>query len=1375
MAGASIENIDRRHIRASRALLAWSQQDLAKAAGLATSTVADFERGQRRPVPANAQAMRAALDKALAQADIRLLPGGGVTGRGVPLGGALKGTGAPIRWVTAHDLAQWAGRIDAAHRLPTLIADLVRATLGSAVRVELPSDEGVRLSGWDGWTSTDVELDPHVPRGEAGWELTVQGTKISQKASEDYDKRTAAEADPNTTFVFVTPRLWRDKRKWVKARRQQAVWRDVIAYDATDLVNWIERTPAVGQRFAAELGKRPDGTRELDGVWDEWSRVTRPPLSEELILSDRDEDATAVQRWLRGEPKVLALQATTTDEVVAFFHATLGMLPASVAKAYRARCLVATSAETARALSHAFAPLYILLTEREPGLAHALVERGHYVLLAYDERPISHGDVRVLARPSREGIASALTAAGIAEARAEALARDSARNLAILRRLIPSAPGGVPDWAKVRPPQALLAALLAGGWDDSTVPDTPDSRGPDLKRAKLQDRARLAELAGQPYDDVVKALTDQVGQPSDGVNALVDRPLQKIGSTWRVASPRDAWMLLAGYLTAADLARFERVAHSVLASPDPRFDLAPDERWLAPVRGVAPEHSTMLRHGIGQTLILLAQWGGQVRTVPDAARRADAIVRALLGGADARRWWSLCRDFQLLAEASPDAFLDAIEDSLDQVEPTIRVLFGTEQGGVFGAEYLSSLLWALESLAWSPELMPRVTHALARLDAIDTPSGQHTNRPSNSLTRIHLPWLPQTYATLDQRLRALDLIRKNESDAAWKLMIGLLPSGHGIVVHSSMPRWRDLTVDRVEPVTWGLLARATEALTQRLLADVGTNVARWSQLLDRLASLAPGPEVGIAALEEAEPTIADKNDRTVLWANLRRTLHQHREFPSAKMPVGALARLDVTYERLAPTDPIERTGWLFAPRAVLPNPPTEGWQAHEPALNAARRDAVKTVLASGGLSAVLALARVSEVPSWVGLSLYDDHVSDVDLDAMLEAALRSDDARERSVADGLIRSCFHSRKEPWAASLIENAKRGNWGDPAMLAILHALPEQRWTWDQAAEAGAEIERAYWRQAPVYWMTKDVDDVVFAIGKLVSVGRARHALALAMPESKVELPSALLVELLQAAVEQEVNDDGDPNAETMDNDDVAEVFGILDRRGDVASDTMVKLEWSYLSILEHSQRPPRVLLRSLSARPELFIEVLKVVFKPGADSGVVESQPEDRERAGRVAQQAYRLLDIWNRLPGTRDDGSVDGEALEAWIKEARRLAKLAGRAEIADERIGNLLSASPIGADGHWPAEAVRDALDRFRSRPMLEGFCVGKYNRRGVTTRGPRDGGALEREEASKYRAWAKAIAFDHPRTAKALGDLADDYERDARHHDDDAERDDWR
>lgn len=50
--------------RGARAMLSWSQSQLAEAAKVSRPTVVDFERGARNPYPNNLAAIRAALEAA---------------------------------------------------------------------------------------------------------------------------------------------------------------------------------------------------------------------------------------------------------------------------------------------------------------------------------------------------------------------------------------------------------------------------------------------------------------------------------------------------------------------------------------------------------------------------------------------------------------------------------------------------------------------------------------------------------------------------------------------------------------------------------------------------------------------------------------------------------------------------------------------------------------------------------------------------------------------------------------------------------------------------------------------------------------------------------------------------------------------------------------------------------------------------------------------------------------------------------------------------------------------------------------------------------------------------------------------------------------
>jgi hypothetical protein len=58
--------------------------------------------------------------------------------------------------------------------------------------------------------------------------------------------------------------------------------------------------------------------------------------------------------------------------------------------------------------------------------------------------------------------------------------------------------------------------------------------------------------------------------------------------------------MLARHVTAVDFDRFAAVATDVLGSPDPRFEMEADERWLAATKAVQPGYSELLRGGLGE-------------------------------------------------------------------------------------------------------------------------------------------------------------------------------------------------------------------------------------------------------------------------------------------------------------------------------------------------------------------------------------------------------------------------------------------------------------------------------------------------------------------------------------------------------------------------------------------------------------------------------------------------------------------------------------------------------------------------------------------------------------------------------------------------------
>ena len=1235
-----------------------------------------------------------------------------------------------------------------------------------AATLHFPSDESVQLSGWDG-TCEIAHGTEHIPSGNSGWEIGTQRNGITTKASDDYKKRTANPLgiDPaRGTFVFLTPRHWPQKEDWVRERLAEGKWADVRAYDADDLVHWLELYPAVGFWLAVIMRLLPvAGLLQLEEAWHEWSLSTQWPLSADLILAGRDEDATHVLRWLRSEPSVLAMQGESPDEAVAFLHAAIEQLPLDYRIQYHVRCLFATTTDAARTLSDSISPLIIVLDDAVPGLAQRLATQGHHVYIAYGSDVGTMGDIRQLARPTRYAIADALEDMGIEKTRAENLAHDSERSLAVLRRLIPSAPGRVPTWAETPASRGLLAALLAGAWNEETPGD----------------KVSLERLSGETYDVVSAELARWVGVP--------DSPIRKAGGTWKIASPRDAWTLLARHLTEADFERFEAVILDVLSSTDPRFEMDADERWFAPAKGVRPEYSEFLRRGLAETLILFSVFEKHAPSVTSTAARVEYIVRKVLEEADSKRWWSMSKDFKLLAEASPEAFLAALDECLNQNSSPITVLFGKD-GGPLGGDYISHLLWALELLAWSPLHLGHAAAVLAKLASLDPGGEGSRNRPASSLRQIFLLWLPQTYASLDQRLRVLDYLLKVQADVAWRLILDIFPKSYDTSTYSPPPRWRDFSADHCENITDALIWKGAEELTKRLLGAVGLDPNRWKHLIsEALPNLAPARRMElIQLLSEVAPRIQDDEARSTIWAAIRQLLHRHREFLYAEwaLPAAELDLIEEIYDTIEPIDLIKRHAWLFSSNVSLPRPSTKRVEGNQTAVQAWHVDeaeaakqrilAVSALYAHGGVDAVFALTYVVEMPYLVGVAAAELKVKAAERDAILERGLKGHTRIDENFVHGMVVALHKLHGERWESRLLAKAVSKKWGTEPIVRILHALPGSRKTWEKAATIGREVEDLYWKQCNLYSIDPNGDDAAFAVEKLIGAGRARHAIHIIGQATDTSLPPELILHTLTEAAKESWINPENGNDVGMFRHYIIEIFRKLDDIGGIPEDQMAHLEWVFLPLFRFTDRPPLTLHKALATSPKFFVDVLCTLYRPTEESGVEEPSPDNPEHAQAIASQTYDLLNLWHRLPGMADDGVLDAAALEGWVKEVRILCAQVGRREIGDYHIGQVLAAAPHAADGAWPAIPVRDVIEITRSRELERGIIIRVHNNRGATSRGMTDGGIQERELAQRYHAFARETALEWPRTSAVLARIAKDYEEEGLRHDEDAERIQW-
>ncbi len=184
------------------------------------------------------------------------------------------------------------------------------------------------------------------------------------------------------------------------------------------------------------------------------------------------------------------------------------------------------------------------------------------------------------------------------------------------------------------------------------------------------------------------------------------------------------------------------------------------------------------------------------------------MVRDVIDGINAdpagRAWQSLADVLPLLAEASPQSFLRAVEGGLAGDDPAVATLF--MDGETASLPGVTSprihLLWALMVLCWSENDVSRAAMVLARLATIDPePDARNRPRPAGCLADVFSLWSPHTSATWALRLAIVDRLRSRWPGVAWPLLLAMIPVRFALSPPPRRPRWRDWPQHPPEEIT----------------------------------------------------------------------------------------------------------------------------------------------------------------------------------------------------------------------------------------------------------------------------------------------------------------------------------------------------------------------------------------------------------------------------------------------------------------------------------------------------------------------------------------------------------------------------------------------
>ena len=1253
--------------------------------------------------------------------------------------------------IKAQQIEEWAAsEIDARTLLPILLRKLVHSTGENLRHVDFPGYDNAQRKGPDGLVEAGAAT-PWVSVGRSYWEFSTSKDP-TRKADKDYAARlksVAVDERRDSTFVFVTPRNWTSKAAWEQRKRETGDWKSVKAFDANDLEQWLEQSVPTQIWLAQQLGLPITGFETLDQAWNRWSDGSEPNLTPDIFAPAVAANKKKLKDWLNSpcdRPFVVA--ADSRLEALAFLACLFD--DESLETSKKDLAAVFTSPEPLRTLVASSVPFIPIVhsedTERELAGAYRKL---HCIVLRHRNSVEPDADIE-LSLLRDDNFRKALRAIGLDESRIDGLARESGYSPTILRRRLSKISAiRRPEWASDdSTARALVAMSLIGAWQS------------DLEA----DQRIVSEVADRAIEEV--------GRDLRLLLEFDDSPVWSSGPYRGVASKIDSLFAVARVVSATDINRFFEAAETVLSESDPALELPENDRWAAALYEKGRRHSEALRKGVCETLVLLSLHGNQLfqkNLGINVEGMVANLIHKLLTPLTTEKLLSHNGELSHYAEASPEAFLSVLEEDLKCDKPVVYSLLKPTRGDApFVSPPRTGLLWALECLAWNPKTLVRVARILARLCLLET-NDNWKNTPEESLKEILRSWVPQTAATLQQRLATLKFLVNEFPDVAWTLCIDSLEPRSSIAFPTCKPRWRNDASGAGEVVVEQEVYEFRREALDLLIDWPSHNEETLGDLVGVLKVLPQADEIKLWERVDEWSQDACAGAKAALREKIRQCVFtRYGAFQEFSQATRARAR-DV-YRRLQVEDPAIRHGWLFADQWVQVSAEEAGrdefdHDGDDEAIHRQRREAMTEILSNRGFAGIHDMLSGGGDAQVIGHYAALTEPGLIDQTEFVHRCL-SVERDLRDEAERCLRRYLWVVADEVESTTLQAAAKELNGE-GLNRLFALAPFQASTWRLLDDYEAGVRTAYWMFVAPSPGRHSPAGLTELIDCLLKARRPRAAFAAARLSLK-DVDTARLERLLFNVATVNVEPAGQHLLEPYE---VSKALDSLDGRAGVTRDAMALLEFLFIDVVDRSDRGIPNLESQIVNSPKFFVRVVAFAYERGdGKEDAPEWKVEDPEKAEALASAAHRVLDRIKRIPGEDEEAKIQAKPLINWITEVRQILDKQGRVRIGDEVIGQLLARASDGENGDWPCQAVCQAIEGISSSDIGRGFFIGVRNSRGVQVRG--EGGSQERELAARYRDMAERLHFEFPNVGKVVEDIARSYDGEAEWWDTEAEKD---
>ena len=854
----------------------------------------------------------------------------------------------------------------------------------------------------------------------------------------------------------------------------------------------------------------------------------------------------------------------------------------------------------------------------------------------------------------------------------------------------------------------IKAALLFGKWNEKNY----------------NDKKIIEKYTGIDYDKFIEQFR---------AIAKTEKDFVFKNEIWKVNNREKIFKYYSLDFYKEDFEKFKSIITEILKEKHPKLELSPDNRNMYNIYNKITKYSEEIRSGVAETLVIVSFLKNNFDNCKiDASNFVVLTVREILEKSNWYTWASLDKLLPYLAEAASSEFLNQLEDYLFRDDEKKIML--EKEDGITTYNYSTSIFWSLELIAWETDYFVRACMNLSELAKYDEKALEH-------IVNIVLPWYPNTYAPMSFRFALVENILKENSSIGWKVLKKLMPGETSYAVPTYKPKYINVPSEGIS-VTNEDYYKQIDSYLDLMIKYCKNSDERLIDLIDLLDNVSKTNFDKICKYLKSSK-VRKKNDKSKykLWDKLEKLTYWIKKHSDNKENIKneMIGKIEDVINCLRPENNLYVISRLFKKDTWEFIDHSANYETSENKLHKLQLKSVKELYSNTGVNSIIDLVNIVEDSYSLGMIFSKLSIS---LEEENKNVLSNLDKQEKlsNFAKGYIYNKYNLNGEKYTIDMLNNLSTR-----AKINFLLVLPYNMTTFKNVEILLKSDYKKYWEQVDIRFIT-DNKTLSYSVDKLMEVNRFARVLWMYRlslhNNSELTYDNNIVLTCLEKI------------KDNFNQFDICEAIEEL-QKNDADKDRLFYIEWKFLPLLNNDDHRPITMEKEIATNVNRYAEILELAFKEHS------KEKDNRNIDTNVATNAYRLLHQWKFVPGTKNDGFIDGIVLKNWYEDMKKICSDKDRLDVGLSCFGNVLFYSPKDQKGFWIDKTVAEILND--NETVRDGYKNEAFNSVGVVNWDENGTAYINKRDEYQQKAKETELA-GYYNFATTLREVAQNFEFHAEH-----------